>query len=100
MESHVIITSLPLSREDRAVLIDAANSAFEDALERIEPQNRELTRCLWDAGHYVDHHLLKEGMLPIARDEAEYLVDVFLFHHVIDLAVEADQLTDKPPVLN
>lgn len=29
-------------------------------------------------------------MLPISRDEAAYLVDVFLLHHVVELAVAAD----------
>lgn len=30
-------------------------------------------------------------MLPISRDEAAYLVDVFLVHHVVALAAAADK---------
>lgn len=99
MDSHATITSLPLSGDERAEFIRTANHVFESVIERIEPNNLEMTRSLWDAGHYIDHHLLHEGMLPISRNYALSLVDAFLVHHVIDLAVEADKLTNNPPVV-
>ncbi len=97
MDSHATIATLPLSGEDRAEFVQAANHVFESVIERIEPNNLEMTRSLWDAGHYIDHHLLDEGMLPISRDYALSLIDAFLVGHVINLAVEADKLTAKPP---
>ncbi|TGQ89966.1 hypothetical protein EN851_20230 [Mesorhizobium sp. M8A.F.Ca.ET.208.01.1.1] len=89
MDTHAVIASLPLTGADRAVLIDAANSAFERVIERIEPANEKLTRTLWDPEAYIDSEITAD-MLPISRDEAAYLVDVFVLHHVVDLAVAAD----------
>ncbi|OWK21511.1 hypothetical protein AJ88_19860 [Mesorhizobium amorphae CCBAU 01583] len=75
------------------MLIDAANTAFERVIERIEPNNEELTRSLWDAGDYIDSWLATDliDKLPMPRDEVAYYVDVFLVHHVIGLATEADR---------
>lgn len=95
MDSHAVIASLPVAGADRTVLIDAANSAFEAVLERIEPNNEALTRSLWDAGDYVDNQLFTDlitpDKLPMPRDEIAYYIDVFLVHHVIGLATEADR---------
>lgn len=96
MDSHAIIASLPVAGADRAVLIEAANAAFERVIERMETANEELTRTLWDAEHYIDSEITP-GMLPISRDEAAYLIDVFLLHHVVQLAVEADRMTTDHP---
>jgi hypothetical protein len=90
MDSHAVIASLPVAGTDRTVLLEAANAAFERIIERIEPSNEELTRTLWDAESYIDSEITAD-MLPISRDEAAYLVDVFLVHHVIGLAVAADR---------
>jgi hypothetical protein len=84
------ITSLPLSAALRAEFVEAANEGFENVMERIEPQNPELTRKLWNAGDYVDNELLREDMLPISKDYALSLIDSFLVHHVIGLATRAD----------
>lgn len=100
MDSHATIASLPLRGDDRAEFIRAANHVFECVIERIEPNNEQMTRSLWDAGQYVDHHLLHEGMLPISRDYALSLIDAFLVQYVIDLAVEADKLAAEPPTVN
>ncbi|OWK22147.1 hypothetical protein AJ88_15525 [Mesorhizobium amorphae CCBAU 01583] len=95
MESHAVIASLPVAGADRSVLIDAANAAFEAVLERIEPNNEALTRSLWDAGDYVDNQLFTDlitpDKLPMPRDEVAYYIEVFLVHHVIGLATEADR---------
>lgn len=100
METHVIIASLPLRGEERAVLVEAAKDAFERVVERMEPQNEDLTRSLWSPEYYVDKLLLTEDMLPISRDYAASLIDAFLVHHVLDLALEADQLARKQPALH
>jgi hypothetical protein len=84
------ITVLPLGKADRAEFVETANRAFEAVLDRIEPENPEATRRLWSAEHYVDNLLLKDDMLPIDRAYALSLIDAFLVHHVIDLAVQAD----------
>jgi hypothetical protein len=84
------ITALPLEPPDRAAFIQAANAAFEMVMERMEPDNPVATRKLWDAGRYVDYELLRPDMLPIDRDYALSLIDAFLVHHVLDLALEAD----------
>lgn len=79
------ITSLPLDAEDRAEFIETANRAFETVLHRMEPENPQAIRKLWDAGYYVDHHLIGDGMLPISRDYALSLIDSFLVHYVLEL---------------
>lgn len=68
-------------------------TAFERVIEGIEPNNEELTRSLWDAGDYIDSWLATDliDKLPMPRDEVAYYVDVFLVHHVIGLATEADR---------
>lgn len=86
-----MIRQLPLESEDRAEFISAANERFEVVVDRIEPQNVEITRSLWDAEHFIDNHLLDQDMLPIDRNYALSLIEAFLVHHVIDLAVEADK---------
>lgn len=87
----VQITSLPLSKPDRAEFIKTANSVFKTVMWRMEPQNPELTQKLWDAEDYVDN-LLTEDMLPISKDYALSLIDAFLVHHVLGLAGQADQI--------
>ncbi|MDW9502245.1 hypothetical protein [Sinorhizobium meliloti] len=99
MDSHATITSVPVGGADRAVLIEAANTVFEKIIDRIEPENEDLTRALWDAGHYIDNHLFRESMLPMTPDYAVYLIDAFLVHYVIDLATEADERAANPPAL-
>lgn len=84
------ITSLPLSKADHAEFVKTANSVFESVMERIEPNNPEQTRKLWNAAGYVDT-MLTEDMLPISKGYALSLIDAFLVHHVIGLAVEADK---------
>ncbi|MGX5844226.1 hypothetical protein ACWGTI_26260 [Mesorhizobium sp. ArgA1] len=89
MDSHAVITSLPVAGADRTVLIDAANVAFERTIERMEPANEDLTRSYWDAESYIDNEITA-SMLPISLDHAAYLVDVFLMPHVAQLAGAAD----------
>jgi hypothetical protein len=84
------ISSLPITDQDRDEFIEAANRSFDRIMERIEPNNPELTHSLWDAEHYIDNELLKPDMLPIDRDYALSLVDAFLVGYVIQLAAEAD----------
>jgi hypothetical protein len=98
MDTHAVIASLPVAGADRAVLIETANAAFERVIKRIEPDNEELTRSLWDAGDYIDSWLANDlaGKLPMPRDEVAYYVDVFLVHHVIGLAVDADREAAEP----
>ena len=83
------ITSLPLDPADRAEFIETANEAFENVLNRMDPENPEAIRTLWDAEYYVDHNLIGEGMLPIDRDYALSLIDAFLVHYVLELADQA-----------
>jgi hypothetical protein len=85
------ITSLPVSPADREEAIGIANFTFEKVFDRIEPKSPAATRALWDAEDYVDNRWLDEGMLPIDRDYALSLIEAFLVHHVIDLAVQADK---------
>jgi hypothetical protein len=84
------ITSLPLSKADHAEFVKAANGVFEAVVKRVEPNNPAQTRKLWDAEDYVNN-MLTDDMLPISKDYALSLIDAFLVHHVIGLAVEADK---------
>ena len=85
------ITSLPVSDAYRKEAIDLANSTFEMVMGRIEPDNPKDTRALWSAEDYVDLHHLSEDMLPIDSEYALSLIEAFLVHHVVDLAVQADK---------
>ncbi|TBF89212.1 hypothetical protein [Rhizobium leguminosarum] len=91
MDSHAVIEALPVTGELRAALIDIANRVFERVVDRIEPENESLTRKLWDPGDYIDNHFFQDGMLPMTLDYADYLIDAFLWHHVVDIAVQADK---------
>jgi hypothetical protein len=86
----VKITALPLVGDDRIEFINTANEVFEEVLERLEPENPDTVRKLWDAEKYIDESLLRPDMLPIDRDYALSLIDAFLVHHVMELAVETD----------
>ena len=99
MDTHATITSLPVSGDARATLIRVANSAFDAVLDRIEPANEALTRSLWDVDHYLDHDFA-HSELPMKVDYAAYLIEVFMVHHVIPLAVEADKLAANSPVMS
>lgn len=84
------ITSLPLSKADHVEFVKTANDVFEAIMERVEPNNPELTRKLWDAEDYVNT-FLTEDMLPISKGYALSLINAFLVQHVIGLAVQADK---------
>lgn len=84
------ITSLPVDDAYRKEAIELANSTFEMVMHRIEPDNPKGTRARWDAEDYVDNHHLSADMLPIDSEYALSLIEAFLVHHVIDLAVQAD----------
>lgn len=84
------ITALPVDPSYRNEAIDLANSTFEMVMRRIEPDNPKETRALWDAEDYVDNHHLSADMLPIDSEYALSLIEAFLVHHVIDLALQAD----------
>lgn len=85
------ITSLPVDDAYRKEAIELANSSFEMVMRRIEPDNPVETRQLWDAAEYVDNHHLSPDMLPIDSEYALSLIEAFLVHYVIDLAVQADR---------
>lgn len=90
-DSESQIATLPPGERHRRALIETANQVFESVIDRLEPQHPEATRKLWDAGFYVDNVLLTEDMLPISCGYAQSLIDASLVHHVIALAVQADQ---------
>lgn len=64
-------------------------------MRRIRPDNPETTRSLWDAAKYVDHHHLSADMLPIDSEYALSLIEAFLVHYVIDLAVQANRMAGE-----
>ncbi len=84
------ITSLPVDDAYRKEAIELAESTFEMVMRRIEPDNPKRTRVLWNAENYVDNHHLSADMLPIDSEYALSLIEAFLVHHVINLAVQAD----------
>lgn len=86
------ITTLPLDPAYRAQAIELADATFSRVMRRIEPDNPELTQHLWNAADYVDNHHLTPDMLPISSDYALSLIEAFMVHHVIGLAVEADEM--------
>jgi len=86
------ITSLPVDDTYRKEAIALANSTFEMVMRRMEPDNPKETRALWDAEDYVDNHHLSDDMLPIDSEYALSLIEAFLVHHVLDLAMRADAM--------
>jgi hypothetical protein len=90
MKTTVQISTLPLVGADRTEFIETANSSFERVFDRIEPENPELVRKMWDAEKYIDEDVLTPDKLPIDRDYALSLIDAFMVSYVIQLAVEAD----------
>ncbi|MBY5542322.1 hypothetical protein HFO60_20220 [Rhizobium leguminosarum] len=95
MDSHAVIESLPLNDAQRATLVAISNRVFEKVMDRIEPENESLTRKLWDPGDYIDNHFFQDGMMPMTLEYADYVIDAFLVHHVIDLAVQADRTAEQ-----
>lgn len=91
-KASCLIERLPVDAEYRRQAIDLANDTFEMVMRRIEPNNPKETRALWDAAEYVDNHHLSADMLPINSEYALSLIEAFLVHHVIDLAVQADRM--------
>lgn len=91
-QSGYQIKSLPVDDAYRKEAIELANSTFEMVMRRMEPDNPMDTRGLWDAEDYVDNHHLSEDMLPIDSEYALSLIEAFLVHHVLDLAVRADDM--------
>jgi len=89
------ITSLPIIEAYREEFIKEANRSFERIFSRIEPDNPELTRKLWNAEDYIDEDLLRPDMLPISKDYALSLIDAALVGHVIQLAAQADDVADN-----
>ncbi len=88
--STVKITALPLVGKDRIEFVNMANEVFEEVLERLEPENPDMVRKLWNAEKYIDEELLRPDMLPIDRDYALSLIGAFLVHHVMYLDDESD----------
>lgn len=86
-----MLTALPLGEADTLAFIQCANSRFEYVLARVEPDNPDVVRRLWNAQLYIDE-VVREDMLPIDRDEALGLVEAFLVGHVANLAAQADEL--------
>ena len=76
MDSHAVISALPLAEPDRSDFIETANLVFERVIDRIEPENRQLTRSLWDPARYVDHHLCRRtccqsrGIMPFPSSKS------------------------------
>ena len=91
-KQEIQIKSLPLNNRDRKKFIKTANEVFETVMWRMEPNNPELTRELWKPEIYIDEVLLPELMLPVSREYALYLIDATLVHHVLGLAVQADEI--------
>jgi hypothetical protein len=88
--------SLPLSKADRAALIEEVNYAFESVILRAMPRDPAQVRKLWNVEDFVDNALTPD-MLPISREYASHLmVDVFLVHHVLGLAAQGDQKVEQP----
>lgn len=89
-KTTVQISALPLIAADRMEFIKTANSSFERVIERIDPENPELVRKMWNAGKFIDEEVLTPDKLPIDRDYALSLIDAFMVGYVIQLATEAD----------
>ena len=83
---------MPVSPELRQQAIELANRTFENIIDRIEPDNPKTTRLLWNAEYYIDNKWLNgDDALPISEDYSLSLIEAFLVHYGIDLAIKADK---------
>jgi hypothetical protein len=89
IKSAIQITSLPLAGKDHEKFIKTANEVFENALQRIEHEDPEPVRKLWNPDQYIDE-VLTPDKLPIDRNYALSLIEAFIPHKIIDLASEVD----------
>jgi hypothetical protein len=85
------IGKLPLNKRDRKKIIDIANDAFERVFDRIEPNNPELTRKLWNVEKYIDNEVLTQERLPIDWNYALSVAEAFILGYTIQLTAEADE---------
>ncbi|MET3125464.1 hypothetical protein ABID42_000552 [Arcicella rosea] len=88
----VKITSLPLEKQVRDEFIEKAKSVFETVMLRMEPRHPEIIRKLWNPEFYIDKVILSNDMLPIDREYALSMIDTFLVHDVLELAIQADKI--------
>ncbi|MBB6001450.1 hypothetical protein [Arcicella rosea] len=88
----VKITSLPLEKQVRDEFIEKAKSVFETVMLRMKPHHPEIIRKLWNPEFYVDKVLVSNDMLPIDREYALSMIDTFLVHDVLELAIQADKI--------
>lgn len=88
----VKITSLPLEKQVRDEFIEKAKSVFETVMLRMKPRHPEIIRKLWNPEFYVDKVILSNDMLPIDREYALSMIDTFLVHDVLELAIQADKI--------
>jgi len=84
----------PTIEEYRQQAIELANSTFEMAMRRIEPDNPELTRSLWDVEDYIDNRHLEQNMVPDDPEISLSFIEATLWHHVVELAVQADDMVE------
>lgn len=70
-----------------------ATSLFFKALPTPPPSSgKYLHTGLWNIHTYLDLHFFQKAELPMDVDYAEYLIEATLWHHIVDLAVQADKL--------
>lgn len=60
------IAAPPVSESDRARSIETANAVFESVLERLDVDNPDAVRRLWNAEEYVDNAFLRDDMSQYA----------------------------------
>ncbi|WP_170761947.1 hypothetical protein [Ruegeria lacuscaerulensis] len=88
------ITAVPLTGALRREAIRIANHAFERALWRMEAENPKLAMKLWDVESYVNN-TITEDMLPIETDYGLSLLEAFMIHTALDIAMEADHQAEN-----
>lgn len=86
------IDALPIRGSIRVKLCNFADEVLENVIAHMEPDTPDIVRWLWNVDTYLDLHFFQEAELPMDVDYAEYLIEATIWHHIVDLAVQADKL--------
>ena len=86
------ISDLPLRGAERAEFLRAATQMYQDLVDRLRLEHRHIVDELWDAGTFIDEHLLHRDMLPLERAHARALILPALVDHCLALRDRAGRI--------
>ncbi len=89
------ISDLPLRGVARAEFLRAATEMYQELVDRLRLEHRHIVDELWDAGTFIDEHLLHRDMLPVERAHARALILPVLVDHCLALRDRAGRIVRR-----